>query len=39
MHVLSAYQATRDMWGVDIYKENGLHLQGADKITGEKTHN
>ena len=39
MHVLSTYQATRDMWGVKTYKENGLQLQGADKITGEKTHN
>lgn len=37
MHVLSAYQATRDMWGVDIYKENGLHLQGADNNWWEDT--
>lgn len=35
MHVLSTYQATRDMWGVKTYKEYGLYLQGAD-ITDEK---
>lgn len=36
MHVLSTYQVIRDIWGVKTYKENGLHLQGTDKITAEK---